>query len=938
MPLTPLRGRAGEMAAVTAALRHAGSGGGCVIVVEGPPGIGKSRLLAEAADHARGSGFAVATAQADELDQLTPFAPLLLALTGTQAPIVAGSQFQGLSSVADQRLWVTDRLAGLLEAYATGRSVLVIIDDLQWCDPASLFALRVLPQRLAGSPVAWLLAHHGGPVPAPVGAVLRPLLAHGAIRLRLDPLSADAVRELAADLLQASPGDDLLRLTASSQGNPFLAVELLRGLQASGGIQIAGGVARLTGAPLPPQFRHVIRERLGRLDGPARRLLAVGSVLGRSFTVADAAALLGVSAGQLLPAVQDGIDAYVLTEDQAMLAFRHDLLRQAVYADLAEPVRRALHRDAATQLMATGGTPAAAAAHLLAGVGPGDPGAARQLTEAADSVAATAPIIAAQLMTRALELTPPGSRDRPATAARAVTFLRLAGQLADVQQLADEVLSAGEPEPDLEAEARLALSGALRSDGRLAEVLEQTDSGLARPGVSLPLRARLSAQRAQALCYLGDLGEAARCAAQASTLAARASDQLALGGAAHARTLIAFFEGRLGDALQAARQDRTGAGASPVDQMRRTARLTEALTLAALDRLDQAQAAFDEALREADRHGITWVMPGHHAYRGLVHLMAGRPAEAATAAETALQLAEELGFYGYQAQALAVLARAALLRGDLPRAQALLADAEQFARPRSDYGQALVSAAFLLAREAAKDHAGAASTVAKLCRDMRSWQLGTAADPGLLPAAVRVALHRGDTRLARRACELAAQLATHNPPTATLAGIAAHASGLLDGDADLLAAAVTHLQDSPRPLALASAAEDHGKLLAAKALRRPARTALLIAATSYEQAGAIRDFRRVRRRLRALGDRSLKAPARAPVTGWAALTSAEQRIARLVADGKTNRVIAQQLWLSLHTVNTHVRHIFVKLGIGSRVELARFVLTQAPRDLADGPA
>ncbi len=465
MQPAPLRGRTQEMASITAALQSARGGHGCVVVVEGPPGIGKSRLLAEAAAHARRSGVAVAAAQADELDQLTPFAPLLLALQGMQPPVFGDSQLRALPSMADRRLWVADEVTGLLEAYASNRTVLVIMDDLQWCDPASLFALRVLPERLAGSPVAWLLAHPGEPVPPLAAALLSSLLAQGAMRLWLGPLPAEALGELAADLLQARPGEDLLQLVTQSQGSPFLAAELIRGLQVSGGIEVRGGVARLTSTQLPPQFRQAIRGRLARLTRPARQLLAAGCVLGRVFSLADAAAVLGLPAGPLLAAVQEVIDSDVLTGEAAMLAFRHDLLRQAVYADTAEPVRQLLHRRAAARLTARGAQ-VAAAAHLLASAGPDEPDVARMLTEAADRMVAAAPTVAARLMTRALELTPTGSPGRRAVAARAVTHLRLAGQLADVERLAGELLAAGEPEPDVEAEARLALSGALRAPAR----------------------------------------------------------------------------------------------------------------------------------------------------------------------------------------------------------------------------------------------------------------------------------------------------------------------------------------------------------------------------------------------------------------------------------------------------------------------------------------
>jgi DNA-binding CsgD family transcriptional regulator len=186
------------------------------------------------------------------------------------------------------------------------------------------------------------------------------------------------------------------------------------------------------------------------------------------------------------------------------------------------------------------------------------------------------------------------------------------------------------------------------------------------------------------------------------------------------------------------------------------------------------------------------------------------------------------------------------------------------------------------------------------------------------PHLVRLALAAGDADLAEAAVAEAEERARRNPGVAAIAASAAHARGLRDGDSAAVGAAVTLLTGGSRPLALASAAEDLGRMSRGAA----ALTAYEQAASLYITAGAVWDADRTGRRLRELG-----APHRADVRhGWDSLTNAELVVARSAADGLTNRETAERLGVSPHTVNTHLRHVFAKLGMHSRVELVRVVL------------
>jgi DNA-binding CsgD family transcriptional regulator len=189
---------------------------------------------------------------------------------------------------------------------------------------------------------------------------------------------------------------------------------------------------------------------------------------------------------------------------------------------------------------------------------------------------------------------------------------------------------------------------------------------------------------------------------------------------------------------------------------------------------------------------------------------------------------------------------------------------------------------------------------------------------------VRIALATGDHELAAGAVANAVGRSQLNPGVRTLAATAAHASGLLHGSEPELARAVELFADSPRPLALASALEDLGAAQIQHGVGEGAIESLSQALTLYRNAGASWDAARVRRRLRARGVRRRYATASPrPQAGWGAMTETELNVARLVAHGLTNREIAGQLFVSPHTVNSHLRQIFAKVGVTSRVALTR---------------
>jgi DNA-binding CsgD family transcriptional regulator len=188
---------------------------------------------------------------------------------------------------------------------------------------------------------------------------------------------------------------------------------------------------------------------------------------------------------------------------------------------------------------------------------------------------------------------------------------------------------------------------------------------------------------------------------------------------------------------------------------------------------------------------------------------------------------------------------------------------------------------------------------------------------------VHIALAVQDHELGVAAGAAAQRRARLNPSTRSIAAASAHVSGLLNRSRQDLAEAVELYDGGPRPLALALALEDLGDASVDGRATQDGLDAYGRALELYTRAGAAWDAGRIRGHLRALGVRRRLVSAQRPERGWEAMTESELAVARLVANGLSNREVAERLFVSHHTVNTHLRHVFGKLDVNSRIELSR---------------
>lgn len=907
-----MHGRAAEWRVVSELLRRAERGAGGVILVDGERGIGKSFLLRESEGAAVTRGFSLAAAAADQLGQTLPFFALRMAL---RQPF-SNQRDRSQDSIASQIAELQERL----EERAASAPVLVSLDELQWASQATLLALRVLPAQLARFPVAWILARSEEHSDHGVGVLFNALKNEGARHLILGPLGDEAVTAALTEAFGAPPDETFLALAAEAGGNPSLLTELIGGLRDDNAVRIVAGRACLGAADLPPRIHDAARARLGGLSPQAQYVLKTAAVLGGTFRLADMAEMLGDTSAALLPAVEETLAAGMVVADDAVFSFRHRLLCRATTAMVPRPARSALHRQFGELLLRRGQSAAAAAGHLLEGASTDDPASVTWLDRTAEELLPSAPRIAADLALRALELTPPddpGTLDRSVAAAETLTA---AGRLAQSGRIAGDAL-VHPLTPDAEARLRCALSSVLCAEGQPGPARAEAQAALAQPHLPPGLRGEALTAHLQALAGLGQNRTAGRVAAGILTAPGH-HDRPAVAAAMVTSAMLSWDSGDIGEALgllsDAARHD----GGISADARHVQPLLLHAAALTDLGQADQAE----KMIQAIDSHSLKGI-PAQSALlimHARLSLAQGRLSKAAMQAQAALDAAGAASSYAWLARCLQSLI--ALRGGEVEDAAHHLSGCQSpVPRPAALYARAAATMIAARVTEAREGPAAAIPQLRDICADLPERPGSLLGEPASLAWLARTALAAGEHDLAETVTDAAGTLARDNPEIPALAAAAAHCLGLFRQDPGPLAQAAAEHPDS---WAQASATEDLGVLLASRTGKDEAIAQLTRALDGYRRASAATDMARVRGRLRALGVRRrhwTPAPGR-PVTGWESLTEAEHATAELVAQGLNNKQIASRLYISRHTVAFHLRQIFLKLHIGSRVELARIVI------------
>jgi DNA-binding CsgD family transcriptional regulator len=914
-----VRGRDYELGVLEKQIDAVRHGTGTVTLIEGVAGIGKSRLLEEARRMAIRLSFRVGAARAEPGDSVVELAPLLDALSADREPLLEPPILTRPVS-AEQRYWLLQDIQARLERAALEGPLLLCLDDLHWAGNGTAVALGSLPTRLAGLPIGWLLAYRPDHTPRLMNSTER-LLGEGATKLVLAPLSDSAVAEVTVDTMRGEPDDALLAMARRCRGSPYLLTELLTGLREENLVRVVSGKAGLLEARLPHRVSDTMRERLNRLSEPARQAARVASSLGVGFSAIDLAGMLGVSPAQLVGPVEELLSANLLVEREEVLTFSHELTREAVRGSLPRSVRRALDRQAADVLLAAGALPVEVAIQLAESAPPGDDVAIRTLLRAAEALATTDPGASADLGQRALDLAPRTHPLRGPLVAQTATALHAAGRTDEARAFADNAVRQVLP-PEQEAQVRLGIAGMWAVSPEV-----RVDSGRAALQLAdLPDGLRLAhvARLGYNLLVSGHLEEAQELISQTASAVAQSADPmvqflhtLSVGG-------VEYITGQLTQSLRTFEGLlRAGfADGRELDEL--LTRLWRANALAALDRTSEALQAVDEMIADSLRRRLAFFLNVAEIWRGQLLLQMGRLYDAGVMIHGRFGPQGQVVVTVLDANGVVALGRVAIHTGDSRQLRQMV----QIATTMVDEPTPGVRrhAAWLLSLEASADGDP---------RRAHRWlcAMGEPERKHLLPRLwldvgdeaqmVRMALAVGDQELAESSAEQAGNRAHLNPDVTSLLASAAHARGLLHDDADELSHAVSLFEHSPRRLLLACALEDLGNHCLARAHASKGIEVLDRALVLFTEIGARRDAGRVRSHLRELGIRRRLASPDRPAFGVDALTDSELGVARLVADGLTNREVAERLFVSPHTVNGHLRQVFAKLGVNSRMALTR---------------
>jgi DNA-binding NarL/FixJ family response regulator len=946
-------GRDAEIRVLDELLGATCAGHGAMVFVSGEPGIGKTHLLDELVARGEQRGCLVLEGSAAEFEQELPFGPVIDALDAyiqSLGPrIVDRLAADGLRDLAEvfpslrslrsgsdsppvsERFRSYHAVRDLLERFGAQQPFVLILDDLHWADGSSLELVAHLLRRPPEGPVLIAGSFRSGQVDGRLSSAIEASRRSGSVhRLELGPLTAEQSAALVVGVDAATHE----RLYVHSGGNPFYLLQIARIGSHEHALERGAGVVA------PPAVAAAIAGELTALTPTAQALARAASVVGDPFELDLAMAAAGVADDSGLTAVDELIARELIRPASVprRFRFRHPLVRSAIYESATVSVRLAAHARCAAALEAQGAPATSRAFHVEQSARHGDHAAVAVLIEAATSTARRLPSTSARWFEAALRLLP-----------------------------------ATEP-PQERIELLTATAGALAAAGRLVEARAVLLEGIALvPERADPQRVRLTARCAGVEQRLGRheeaharlLGALEELTDRGSTAAvelmvALATDgfyrrdfdtmqewaEAAVAAAADDRLLAATAEATLALACSF-----TGATAPAVEHSEAAARVIDALSddeiserleaighLAGaelyLDRFVETAAHAQRGIAVARATGQDDVFPMLYPCLGTAAWVLGRLAESIEVLDTAVEAARLTGNVQTVAWSLFNRSLSAVMVGDVDTAARTAEESVELGTALGDsfvasYGRQVL--AWVLFEQG--DPARAAALMVAdgggddLPRIAGGWRTTH------VEVLVRCLLAVGEIDRARAAAASAEDFARQVglPRSLAMAHRAAAEVALHEGSSaraiDGARRSVAAAETSGAYLDAALARAVLGRALALDGDVDLAVAELERAAADLDAYGALRFRDATEHELRKLGRRIHRRTrvGEALASGVASLSGRELEVAQLVVERRTNAEIASDLFLSLKTVETHLRNIFRKLDVTSRVDVARAV-------------
>jgi len=935
--------REDELGAIDALLEDARRGRGGVLVVEGPAGIGKTSLVRRARDEADARGILVLDARGGVLESRIAFGvvrqlfepvlrragrrerdQLLADAAGLSAPVFGLPLPAGWLPAVDRGESARHGLYWLLADLAAERPVLVAIDDVQWADPASVEWLSYTQRRLEGLPVAILASARTGEPHTEAASTLRVVLASSAV-VAPAPLTPNAVGVVLAAVLNGAVDEAFAEACwRATAGNPLFVGELARALLDAGVQPIAANrdaVAHV-GAGRLGRF---VEARLASLPAEATRLARAVATLGAGAEVRHAAALCGLDHDRALAVADVLREADVLRPSRA-LEFVHPVVGEAIADAMGVGERSGLHARAAGLLHTDGAALEEIAVHLLAAEPDARPWAVECLRGAAREASGRGdPRTAVAFLRRALE-EGVGSLRCPVLVELGVAEASLRdphaiAHLTEARALTEDAVE--------RAALAMPLGRALMLSGDGAAAMEVFEQAvvIARDGdAELALRLQAEIWAGASL----DAVSMRRAFDQVTTV-----DQEPAGTTQGQRALLvglgtdAAWRGS-NAALALARVRRAVADGTLLREQTSEAPTVylAAATLAWCDEPEEAVRLLDAALADGRARGSPIAFAQGSSWRAFVAIRGGDVAAAEAHATAALDVGRRHGFVFTTPNALASLVVALLDRGR-PDAATEALEAEGMAGAVPPHGNFLpliyARGLLYLARGRPRDALADLRNAGRIAVES-----GCVAESPMpwRSASARALAALGEDAAAAELVEEALAL-TRSFGTSPPVAIALQARALLEPPTERVATlreAVALLAPSGARLEHARALCDLGTALRHTRALQAARDPLREALDAATRCGAVALTQRAHDELLATGAR----PRRTALLGRDALTPAERRAADLAADGLTNRDIAQALFVTTKTVESHLAHVYRKLDVRSRRDLAAALESTAP--------